>query len=270
MRRLVAAVSVVSLTLAVAAARPGAAAERRDLPESNLSLLDRGLVEAARTLVARSPIAAGSKVALKRLPEAPISAAATRAVLAALTERRVEVWVVTGVAPESGAALERAPAPTGESSPKTVEEMRERALARARAGGSDAVFDPGTGSVSNAGAPDELDLPLLAINVDEARVDYPRLFRSGLFGGLHVERRAIASLSAELRRPGTRSVYWVGAADTSLADHVMRSEVALLEDASHPETHGTVPNQSWQKVVEPVLVVGLVVGLISLFYTNRP
>lgn len=269
MRRLVAAASAVCLILTAAAARPGAAAESKVLPESNLSLLDRGLVEAARTLVARSPIVSGSKVALKRLPEAPISAAATRAVLAALTERRIEVWVVTGAAPESGAALERA-APIGESSPKTIEEMRERALARARAGSSSSpVFDPGTGSGSDA-APDELDLPLLAVNVDEARVDYPRLFRSGLFGGLHVERRAIASLSAELRRPGTRSVYWVGAADTSLADHVMRSEVALLEDASHPETHGTVPNQSWQKVVEPVLVVGLVVGLISLFYTNRP
>ena len=191
----------------------------------------------------------------------------TRAVLAALTERRVEVWVVTGVAPESGAALERA-APTG-ASPTTVEEMRERALARARTGSSGAVFDPGTGTASDA-APDELDLPLLVVNVDEARVDYPRLFRSGLFGGLHVERRAIASLSGELRRPGTRSVYWVGAADTSLADHVMRSEVALLEDANHPETKGTVPSQSWQKVIEPVLVVGLVVGLISLFYTNRP
>ena len=267
MRRLVAAASAVSLILAVAAARPAAAGEPKVLPESNLSLLDRGLVEAARTLVARSPIAAGSKIALKRLPEAPISAAATRAVLAALTERRVEVWVVTGVAPESGAALERA-APTG-ASPTTVEEMRERALARARTGSSGAVFDPGTGSASDA-APDELDLPLLVVNVDEARVDYPRLFRSGLFGGLHVERRAIASLSGELRRPGTRSVYWVGAADTSLADHVMRSEVALLEDATHPETKGTVPSQSWQKVIEPVLVVGLVVGLISLFYTNRP
>jgi len=132
------------------------------------------------------------------------------------------------------------------------------------------VFDPGTGGGGGAGAPDELDLPLLVINVDEARVDYPRLFRSGLFGGLHVERRAIARLSAELRRPGSRAVYWVGAADTSLADHVMRSEVTLLEDATHPETKGTVPSQSWQKVVEPVLVVGLVVGLISLFYTNRP
>jgi len=31
-----------------------------------------------------------------------------------------------------------------------------------------------------------------------------------------------------------------------------------------------VPTQSWQKLVEPVLVVGLIIGLVSLFYTNRP
>jgi hypothetical protein len=266
MRGLAAAWFAFSLCVTLSAS-PAVAADPRDLPESNLSLLDRGLTEAARTLIARAPIAPGSKLALKRLPEAPISALATRAVLAALTERRVEVWVVSGTASDSGVIPERA-LPDDATAPKmTFEELRARAAERRSPA---AVFDPGTGTAPDGGPPDELDLPLLVVTVDEARVDYPRLFRSGLFGGLHVERRAIASLSAELRRPHTRAVYWVGEADTSLANHVLRSEVTLLEDASHPETHGTVPSQSWQKVIEPVLVVGLVVGLISLFYTNRP
>jgi hypothetical protein len=87
---------------------------------------------------------------------------------------------------------------------------------------------------------------------------------------MHVERRAIVTLSAKLLRPDTRAVYWVGQADTSLADYVRKSEVPLLEDAAVPDTKGTVPQQSWQKMVEPVLVVGLIIGLVSLFYTNRP
>jgi hypothetical protein len=133
---------------------------------------------------------------------------------------------------------------------------------------SEAVFDsPG----ENPDRPvSESDMPLLVVSLDESRVDYPRLFRSGLFGGMHVERRALVTLSAKLMRPDTRAVYWVGTADTSLADYVRKSEVPLLEDAAIPETKGTVPNQAWQKMIEPVLVVGLIIGLVSLFYTNRP
>jgi hypothetical protein len=134
------------------------------------------------------------------------------------------------------------------------------------------IYDAGTGplSVADPAAGHAPAFPVLVLGVEEARVDYPRLYRSGLFGGLHVERRATARLSARLLRPETHAVYWIGAADTSFSDNVSRSEVRVLEDPNRPETKGVVPPQSWQKAVEPVLVVALVVGLVSLFYTNRP
>lgn len=259
-----------------------AAAAKKPLPESNLVLLDRALSAAARQLVEAAPLPAGSRVALAKAEDTPLARDVERVLLEALTAKRIEVWLVPATAaPAETAAAGRAgaaaPDPAVPSGTETMAELQARQRAQAAAK-PEAVFDPGTGGAAAAGAPAGgaapaavVDgLPLLVVHPDEARVDYPRLYRSGLFGGMMVERRAITRLSARLLRPQVRAVYWTSAADTSLADHVAKSEVKLLEDPQRAETRGTVPSQSWQKVIEPVLVVVLVVGLVSLFYTNRP
>jgi hypothetical protein len=271
--RLGAALAIAALCGLAAGAAP-VRAEKKKLPESNLALLDRALLEAARDLVARAPLAPGSRIALVKAEDAALSLDAERALLEALTGRRMDVWVVPPSAAESlaVAAIPSAAVAHGVPDTTSLESLLARQQRAAQAERSE-VFDSGGTSGPEPGAersPAAGDLPLLTVRVEEARVDYPRLFRTGLFGGLHVERRALTRVSARLLRPGTRAVYWVGEADTSLADHVARSEVRMLEDAARAETKGTVPSQSWQRVVEPVLVVGLIAGLISLFYTNRP
>jgi hypothetical protein len=269
-----AALAVLALCGLAAGAGP-VRAEKKKLPESNLELLDRALLEAARDLVARSPLTSGTRVGLVKSDGTPLAEDAERALLAALTGQRMEVWVVPAAAAESSSAA-ASPAPAAASGlPDTASVLQLRALQQQRAASAPRteVFDAGGASGPQPEAsrpPLAADLPLLTVRVEEARVDYPRLYRTGLFGGLHVERRALGRVSARLLRPGSRAVYWVGEADTSLADHVPRSYVRILEDASRAETKGTVPAQTWQRVVEPVLVVGLIAGLISLFYTNRP
>jgi len=250
------------------AAGASAAFAAQELPESNLSLLDRTISAAARRVVNAAPLAPGSRVALKRRAETPLDLEAQQALLRALTARQIEVWIVSESAPESTANPQE-PIRADTSGTNESDVMKRIQAERAARLHASEVFDPGSGSAPPS-APEAIELPLLTYQVEEARVDYPRLFRTGLFGGLHVERRALSRLSAQLLRPHSRAVYWVGAADTSVADHVARSEITLLEDASRPETRGTVPQQSWQKVIEPVLVVALVAGLVSLFYTNRP
>jgi len=243
-------------------------ADKKPLPESNLSLLDHAITATARTLVARAPIAPGTKIAFEKQPEGTVHPICERAMLGALTDHKVEVMQV--------APVTAAPASAGSAQTTTTEAMPDsikngtpaQQNVWRRGHKSEAVFDSPTDKPSQPA--EQSDLPLLVVSLDESRVDYPRLFRSGLFGGLHVERRALVTLSAKLLRPDTRAVYWVGQADTSFADYVRKSEVPLLEDAAIPETRGTVPQQSWQKMVEPVLVIGLIVGLVSLFYTNRP
>jgi hypothetical protein len=249
----------------LALASGSSSAEKKPLPESNLTLLDHAITATARTLVARAPISAGAKIAFEKQPEGTMHPICERAMLGALTDHKIEVMQVdiptTPPVPSAGMVSSDMPDSIAHG---TVQQMN----AWRRNHKSEAVFDsPG----ENPDRPvSESDMPLLVVSLDESRVDYPRLFRSGLFGGMHVERRALVTLSAKLMRPDTRAVYWVGTADTSLADYVRKSEVPLLEDAAIPETKGTVPNQAWQKMIEPVLVVGLIIGLVSLFYTNRP
>jgi hypothetical protein len=269
-----AALLTVAACVLVAAAPVEAA--KKPLPESNLALLDRTLAAAARQLVEGAPLAPGSKVALVKAEDAPLALGVERALLAALTERRIEVWLAPASAVAESATAVRADTAwrRGPVTAETLAELRARQQALSTPAKPQEIFDPGTGAAPLGGAPappPEIDrLPLLTVRAEEARVDYPRLYRSGLFGGLHVERRALSRLSARLLRPESRAVYWVAAADTAIADHVAKSEVKMLEDPARAETRGTVPSQSWQKFVEPILVVALMVGLVSLFYTNRP
>jgi hypothetical protein len=274
-RALAGAAGLVVAACIVALAGPAAAA-KKPLPESNLALLDRALDAAARQLIAQAPLAPGSRVALAKAEDTPLALDVERALLAALTERRIEVWMRPASTAAEAAAAVRVDT-VGHQGPitaETIAELQARQRERSAQAKPQAVFDPGTGAVPLGDAsvppPEAERLPLLTVSAEEARVDYPRLYRSGLFGGLHVERRAISRLSARLLRPESRAVYWVATADTALADHIAKSEVKTLEDPVRAETRGTVPTQSWQKFVEPVLVVALVIGLVSLFYTNRP
>lgn len=260
------------------AAAPPAQAAKKKLPVSNLALLDRTLAEAARQIVESAPLEPGSRVALVKAEDNPLLLDAERALLAALTARRMDVWMVPAAAVgESTAVPVRIGAEDLDGGPitsETIAELQARQRQLSAQAKTPEVYDPGSGPAPlGAGLqtpPEVAELPVLRLRVEEARVDYPRLYRSGLFGGLHVERRALSRLSARLLRPESRAVYWVGVADTALADNVAKSEVRVLEDPSRPETRGTVPTQSWQKVVEPVLVVALIAGLVTLFYTNRP
>jgi hypothetical protein len=50
----------------------------------------------------------------------------------------------------------------------------------------------------------------------------------------------------------------------------LHSDLSALEDRQRPETRPVAPSSSMGKIVEPVLVVVLIAGLVSLFYQNRP
>ncbi|MGH7726978.1 MAG: hypothetical protein ACREOU_16260 [Candidatus Eiseniibacteriota bacterium] len=125
-------------------------------------------------------------------------------------------------------------------------------------------------SMSGPAAGTNGPLPILSIRVLEARVDYVRQFRGGLFGAQRIERRALASLTGRLSPPASDAVSWTANSDSTVGDVVLKSDLASLEDRQRPETRGTVPSAGFKKVLEPLLVVVLIAGLVSLFYQNRP
>lgn len=275
------AFAVVVAAMLVMASGPAAGAERK-LAESNLALLDRTLREVALELIRSAPLEPGARIALASYGDRPIDRNVEEALLAALMTKNIETLSLTVAGEEMpGAAATVANSSDGDGD--LDPDLAAAREARRKLLGLETETDPESDSLGDSWAvlPGEAEaetvqqspgdhLPLLTFHVEEARIDYPRLYRSGVFGAQQVERRAIGRLSARLQRPESREVYWVGVSDTSLSDVVPRSDLKVLEDATRPETKGTIPVQTWTKIAEPVLVVTLVAGLVALFYTNRP
>jgi len=252
---------------------------------SNSQLLLDAARAVARTLVAQVPVTPGTRVALRaEVGAVPgVETDVADALIMALNERRVECVLL---APISGPAA--ASAATGPGADSTAAQHKEgevptlgafaqlqaeraaqAALADSlrRTGG--AAESPAQASVLAAGGTNG-DLPLLTYRVPEARVDYVRMFRGGLFGAERIERRATVRIALRLANPGVDAVRWSATADTTISDVVMRSEMVALEDRLRPETRPTPPTSGLKKVIEPVLVIVLIAGLVSLFYQNRP
>ncbi|MEO6462932.1 MAG: hypothetical protein ABIP29_07635 [Candidatus Eisenbacteria bacterium] len=305
---LVAFVLVPGLVLArPAAAADGPGLVTRPVAETNTALLARASRAVAGRLVARAPLTPGSRVGLRAEGAGALDTDMREALLQALNARRISCVLLTpiGVEGDSGSTAEEPPArPTGpgggaagaSSGPsagsntdlarlaklgreaqtnydalqaeRKDQAARADSLSRLSGGGG------GGGGAASAGAlsapATSGALPVLTWRVQEARVDYVRMFRGGIFGAQRVERRAHADLALRLTPAGGDAIAWSASADTTVGDVVLKSDLLTLEDRTRPETRPALPNASFKKVLEPALVVVLIAGLVSLFYQNRP
>ena len=277
----------VALVLCVLAPAPGArGAEDEPVSPSNALLLLDATRAVARALVAQAPLTPGTRVGVRREAGEGVNSDALDALVMALNERRIECVVLEPLAAEGAGegtvAPDTAGVPPDTSKPtdlgqfnklqaeRMAQAARADSIARARTGTPPPPAPaPGAGSVmANGGA--AATLAVLGYRVPEARIDYVRVFRGGLFGAERIERRATARIALRLFAPGSDAVRWSASADTSLGDVVMKSEIASLEDRTRPETRPIAPTSSIKKYIEPALVVILIAGLVSLFYQNRP
>ena len=263
-------------------------------PATNAQMLLAASRAVARSLVAQAPLTPGTRVGLVQEAGQAIETDVLDALVMALNERRIEC-IVLGAAPvepdgsappaaDTAKAQSQAtpgsnfsPGSLGEFNKLQAERAAQMARAdsinRSRTGGTPAPAPatqaaPGTSVMTNGGA--AANLAVITYRVPEARVDYVRVFRGGLFGAERIERRASARIALRLLAPGTDAVRWSATADTSLSDVVMKSEISSLEDRTRPETRPVAPSSSIKKYIEPALVVILIAGLVSLFYQNRP
>lgn len=111
--------------------------------------------------------------------------------------------------------------------------------------------------------------PILEYTLGSAKVTYLRLV-GWLPGRVRIERQALVTGAVSLREPASSRVLWTGDLGQNFVDRFSRSEVALVEEARYPELKDSVPQRNIDKVVEPVIVVGVVAGLVALFFQNRP
>jgi len=286
--------ALLSLALVLCAVLPakGARGASDDpVPATNAQMLLAASRAVARSLVAQAPLTPGTRVGLRQEPGQAMETDVLDALVMALNERRIEC-VVLGAAPvetqESAAPTDSAKtqsqAAPGSSAGNLGEFVKLQAERNAQAARADSVRraqggessppaatpspSPAASVMANGGV--AANLAVITYRVPEARVDYVRVFRGGLFGAERIERRASARIALRLLAPGTDAVRWSASADTSLSDVVMKSQIASLEDRTRPETRPIAPSSSIKKYIEPALVVILIAGLVSLFYQNRP
>jgi hypothetical protein len=103
----------------------------------------------------------------------------------------------------------------------------------------------------------------------EFNLAYPKVFRSYLIGGKQVSRRADVKVYARLLDPDDESVIWVGEASRSHKDQFPYSARSEVEAGLFEFTKPPVNPPSWGKIIEPVVVSGIIVGLVYLFYSNQ-
>jgi len=111
--------------------------------------------------------------------------------------------------------------------------------------------------------------PVLDYQLASARVTYVRL-RGWLPGRIKIERQTLVEGRLTLREPATSRVLWTGDATWNFVDAFPRQQLPLVEDARFTDLNGSVPERNLTRVFEPVIVVGVVAGLVALFFQNRP
>jgi hypothetical protein len=124
-------------------------------------------------------------------------------------------------------------------------------------------------------APDSADRPpawtepvLLDVQVDGSGVSYVRRVGKFPFGTKGYERLAAIRASATLVDPRTGGVLWSRSSTRRGTDLVPKDEVAYAASGSG-KLSPPLPRGGSGRWLEPLIVVGVVVGLVVLFYSNR-
>jgi hypothetical protein len=98
---------------------------------------------------------------------------------------------------------------------------------------------------------------------------YPKIYRSHVIGGKEVKRSAGVRVQIKLVDPRDGLVVWMGEAARSYDDHFPYGMIAEVEEGLYMFTKPARQSRSWGKIVEPVVVSGIIVGLIYLFFSNQ-
>jgi len=145
-----------------------------------------------------------------------------------------------------------------------------------RAGGAEVKL-PQVAVISPVSAPDAPDAPPLnggtmdleiRVQVTGAGVTWVRAIKKFPMGVSGYERFATMRAVATLVDLGTGDVLWTRVASAEATDRVSKGQIALVQAAS-VGLNPPLPSGSKGRLIEPLIVVGIVTGLVVLFYSNR-
>lgn len=111
---------------------------------------------------------------------------------------------------------------------------------------------------------------VLEFEVVDLGLQYVHSYRNAWFGEKRVVREARARLFGRLVDNKARSIVWADQTEKRDRDELPAAALPVLEDTNPPDyLKVSLPPQRWNKIVEPVVVTGIVVGLIFLFFSNQ-
>jgi len=154
--------------------------------------------------------------------------------------------------------------------------LRQRIVEHLRQGGTEVRLVPtrATAELGMAEDPplrqgvDSTDL-LLNLEVRSAGVSYVRALRKFPVGVRGYERMASMQVGASLVDPSSREVIWAKSASARAVDVVRKGDLAYAQ-SGYAGLNPALPRAGGgTRLLEPLIVVGVVTGLVVLFYSNR-
>lgn len=119
-----------------------------------------------------------------------------------------------------------------------------------------------------AGERTEREGPLLTVRPMQLGVVYGGFERSWFLGGRRLRRSAICSLAFTLS-DDTGQVIATWRSEGLVEDRVSPDDSQIFEHRTEKWVNDAMPSGSGNKVLEPVVVTGVVAALIYLFYSSR-
>jgi len=154
-------------------------------------------------------------------------------------------------------------------------------LERLRQGGTEVRLLPSSRSTAELGMPvddvsaspgdprgDSTDLQL-DLAVRSAGVSYVRALRKFPVGIRGYQRVASMRVGASLVDLSNHEVLWAKSASGSCMDEVRRGDLSYAQSGSGGLNPGLPRSGGGTRLLEPLIVVGVVTGLVVLFYSNR-
>lgn len=109
----------------------------------------------------------------------------------------------------------------------------------------------------------------LSFQIIRMSLTYPKISRRYWLGAKEVERNAEIDIFAQLIDMGSGDIVWVGDTQKDYDDVIGYSLLERVEDPEYGFTRPERKELRWSRLIEPMVVGGVVVGLVYLFFSNQ-
>ena len=108
----------------------------------------------------------------------------------------------------------------------------------------------------------------ISYRIVSCETSFPRAWREWVVGRRRVERKTRCDIHVRLS-DGRSAILWAGSVQRERREIIPGDRLAELATEGQPFASPQIASGGWDRVLEPVVVAGIVGGLIYLFYTSR-